>query len=610
LQKAIENLFLKTKSFLFSFKYSYKYIEKNMKKAVHRLLFIACLRFILLGLSEVFFCYQLHAQEVSTEVQKKNILLEEFTGIHCVYCPEGHKIANNLTAAQEGKVYTIAIHSGSFAQPGTGEPDYRIAEGEAIDRYFQVSGYPAGVVNRKAVTLNGQLLSPVLNRGNWTKAAKEVHKEDAPVNLWMNAAFDGPSRTLTVDVEAYYTADSDSAENFMNIVLTQSNIIGPQTGGLMSDNYVHRHQLKAFVTPLWGDTIHQPQLGEYFTKRYVYTLPEAVNAVPLNAEDIEVLAFVTAGKGDVLNVIAEKPSYSNYTKPRKITLSAPKEGYSSTYAFNFFDVNVKNESHYLLTSIDFNVNINAETQPVTWTGSIPAYQSQLVRLVVEPYEILEKNTFEIQALKVNEVAVSNTLLSGTFNKPFEATSRIYAEIKPDNYADENSYTIKDRNGEIVYTFGPYPVGSNKLQKDTLDLEAKQIYCFEVSDSWSDGINGGYVKLNGSDATLFAQSINIPPFGDRIFFATVLPDPTGIYAVQPAFAKAFVDGQNNICIKGDFSTFVTLKLYSLSGQCVWRRELSLERDNLVRIPATGLSKGLYLLKISGNDREETIKIVIR
>jgi hypothetical protein len=571
------------------------------------------IKLILILLLEFLICLQLSAYEVSTEVQKKNILLEEFTGIHCGFCPQGHKIANDLITAQEGKVYTIAIHSGHYAVPNAGEPDYRIPEGEEIDTYFQayVSGYPCGMINRKAVTLNGQLLSTVISRSDWTKAAKEVHKEDAPVNLWMNAAFEGSTRTLTVDVEAYYTAGSDSAKNFMNLLLTQSNIIGPQNGGLVGNDYVHRHQLKAFITPLWGDTIHQPSAEEYFTKRYVYTLPEEVNGIPVKAEDIEVLAFITAGKGDVLNVIAGKPSYLNYTKPLKITLSPSKEGYASRYAFNFFEVNVKNESHYSLETIDFNVKINDETRTITWTGNIPAYQSRSIRLDLQPYAIQTNNTFEIEAVKVNETSVSNTRLSGTFTQPYETTPYIFVDIKPDNYADENSYTIKDRDGHVVYTFGPYPAGSNKVQKDSLQLDAGQIYCFEVADAWGDGVSGGNVKLRKSDATLFAQNSDITLFGTRIFFATTLPDNTGIHSPQLVSIKTFVDHQNNICLQGDLSGQITLKLYSLAGQCVWSREIASEQNNNnIRIPAGGLSGGLYLLKIKRNNQGETFKILIR
>mgnify|MGYP001317457731 FL=1 len=40
--------------------------------------------------------YPIYGYEVPTTVQKKNILLEEFTGIHCGNCPDGHAIANTL----------------------------------------------------------------------------------------------------------------------------------------------------------------------------------------------------------------------------------------------------------------------------------------------------------------------------------------------------------------------------------------------------------------------------------------------------------------------------------------------------------------------------------
>jgi hypothetical protein len=552
-----------------------------------------------------------NAHEVSTEVQKKNALLEEFTGIHCVFCPDGHKIANNLITAQEGKIYTIAVHSGNYAQPYTGEPDFRIPEGEAIDNYFQVSSYPCGTVNRKQIRINGQLRSLILGRSEWSKSAKEVIREDAPVNLWMNAAFDGSSRTLTVDVEAYYTSDSETEENFMNLLITQSNILGPQTGGLMGDEYVHRHQLKAFITPLWGDTIHQPKAGEYFTKRYVYQLPEAVNNVPLKAEDMEILAFVTAGKTDVLNVIGQKPSYINYTKPMKITLSPPKEGYAACYAFNFFELNVKNESHYSLTTIDFTVNINNEAQTVTWTGEIPSYQSQTLRLNVQPYNLLENNTFEIEATKVNDKSVSNTRLSGTFEQPFQTTPRLLVNIKTDVYADENTFTLKNREGQIVHTFGPYPAGENTLRKDTVDLEANQIYCFEVADCLGDGFSSGYVELKKSDASTFAQNRNISTFGSRLFFVTALPNVTAVHSPQPLDLKASVDERNNLCLSGDLSGQIAMKLYALSGQCVWKREIASKRSpGDVRIPLGGLSSGLYLLEINKNNQRETSKIQIR
>ena len=36
---------------------------------------------------------------VSTTPSNKNVILEEYTGTNCVFCPDGHKIAQQLVTA-------------------------------------------------------------------------------------------------------------------------------------------------------------------------------------------------------------------------------------------------------------------------------------------------------------------------------------------------------------------------------------------------------------------------------------------------------------------------------------------------------------------------------
>ena len=36
---------------------------------------------------------------VPTTAQNKKVILEEFTGVNCVFCPQGHTIANNIKKA-------------------------------------------------------------------------------------------------------------------------------------------------------------------------------------------------------------------------------------------------------------------------------------------------------------------------------------------------------------------------------------------------------------------------------------------------------------------------------------------------------------------------------
>ncbi|HIF14559.1 MAG TPA: hypothetical protein EYQ86_04250, partial [Bacteroidetes bacterium] len=76
------------------------------------------LSFLFIGISAL-----VSAQSfVSTAAQNKNVVLEEYTGIYCTYCPDGHKIAQNLQSANPNDVFVINIHTGSYASPGAGEP--------------------------------------------------------------------------------------------------------------------------------------------------------------------------------------------------------------------------------------------------------------------------------------------------------------------------------------------------------------------------------------------------------------------------------------------------------------------------------------------------------
>ncbi len=62
---------------------------------------------------------------VSTTPENKNVILEEFTGIYCTYCPDGHLIAQNLHDANPNDVFLINIHTGGYSNPnGPSDPDF------------------------------------------------------------------------------------------------------------------------------------------------------------------------------------------------------------------------------------------------------------------------------------------------------------------------------------------------------------------------------------------------------------------------------------------------------------------------------------------------------
>lgn len=236
---------------------------------------------------------------VSTDVEKKNMVLEEFTGIHCQYCPQGHAIAQQIADDNPGKVVLINIHQGSFAVPSAGEPDFRTQWGDAIAGQSGLTGYPAGTVNRHLFAGMSQGSGTAMNRGNWSNAAGIIFQQNSPVNVGFESIYDSTTRNLTVNVQIYYTANSPQNTNYINVALLQNNILGPQTGGNMGNNYNHKHMLRHLLTGQWGDTVTTTAQGTMVSRTYTYTVPENYNSIPVVPNNCDIAVFVTESHQEV-----------------------------------------------------------------------------------------------------------------------------------------------------------------------------------------------------------------------------------------------------------------------------------------------------------------------
>ncbi len=233
---------------------------------------------------------------VSTEPAMKNALLEEFTGIHCGYCPDGHAIAQSILNNNPGRAFVIAIHQGSFATPNAGEPDYRTPFGNAIANQTGLTGYPAGTVNRHVFSGTNTTLS----RGAWPGACNTIMNTPSPVNIGMNSNYNAITRTLDITVELYYTANAPTSSNFINVALIQDSIYGPQSGGNAGNNYRHMHMLRHLITGQWGEEVTTTTQGTLVTRNYTYVVPADYTAVPAVVENMKVVGFVTQDHQEVL----------------------------------------------------------------------------------------------------------------------------------------------------------------------------------------------------------------------------------------------------------------------------------------------------------------------
>lgn len=232
---------------------------------------------------------------VSKAAEKKNAVIEEYTGIHCGNCPLGHKMVNQLEKDHLGDVFGINIHTGSFA---TGKPDLRTPFGDGITSIASVSGYPSASVNR--IGPSTPLGSKV---GNPTR---EIITKDSYVNIAFEANVNSTTREMTIDVEIYFTANAASTVN-LNIAVLQDNIEGFQEGKsgnpdqvLPNGMYNHMRVFRDLVTGQWGEAITTTTKGELVKKQFKYTIPQDIKSIPLVLKDLHLIAFIAEGKTNII----------------------------------------------------------------------------------------------------------------------------------------------------------------------------------------------------------------------------------------------------------------------------------------------------------------------
>ena len=189
---------------------------------------------LLSSVAAIFSATTLLAQlPVNQTADNKNVVLEEFTGIYCTFCPDGHRRAQIVKDANPNDVVLVNVHAGSYADPNGTDPDFRTPFGAALANQSGLQGYPSGTVNRHVFSGS----STALNRGDWGTHATTILGQASYANVALQASLDIQTREITVDVEVYYTG-AGSAANKLNVVLLQNHIEGPQTGMSANPNQI------------------------------------------------------------------------------------------------------------------------------------------------------------------------------------------------------------------------------------------------------------------------------------------------------------------------------------------------------------------------------------
>jgi hypothetical protein len=421
--------------------------------------------------------------------------LEEFTGINCVYCPSGHAIAQAIQDANPDRVSLINIHTGTFANPSGNQPDFRTQWGAPIAAQTGLTGFPSGTVNRHVFTGN----NTILDRGQWTAASNQILNMPSYVNVGVEATLDINTRELVVNVEVYYTGNSPEPTNRLNVALLQNNTKGPQTGGGQGNNYNHMHRLVDLLTGQWGEVIQTTTTGTFVNKTYTYTIPADYRNVDAVLRDMEIVAFVSETRQEIMTGSRAFPNYTGLTITNDAQLISI-EPIDPTCSDELSPViKVSNEGMNPITTLEIDYSINGQSHTYTWTGNITTYQTETIVLPSTPFNLQANNTLNISL--PNDEDNTNNTASIDFEEAPEGTSSIYLHIRPDQYANEFSWRITDSQNNVVTNGSGYPAMVTTIEK--VNLPAADCYTITIIDSFGDG-----------GTRLEIKDLN----GDRLFYA--------------------------------------------------------------------------------------------
>lgn len=216
------------------------------------------------------------------------MVLEEFTGHECIFCPEGTREIVRLDGIYGDQLIPVGIHAGGFAVPrGFGRKfttDFRPAgmHGEDYLAEFNPNNaYPRGMVNR----INGASVG----QSQWGQDISLFAGNQPAVVLKLTNYL--PEDTATNIIRANMEIEwlqSLSEEYSLQVYLVEDHIVDWQKDGSIEiEDYDHRHVLRKVINDTFGKTLDMPQAGQKQNIQYIFSFDRS-----WKRDDLEVVAFI------------------------------------------------------------------------------------------------------------------------------------------------------------------------------------------------------------------------------------------------------------------------------------------------------------------------------
>lgn len=246
--------------------------------------------------------------EVNVDTAARVVLLEEYTGFRCGYCPSGSEIAHHIKELYPNNVVLLSIHAGSLAMP-TPQHKYNFISQtmKDLESFFNIGwgvGTPNGLVDRVKYSDN-LILSP----SDWQAAVIERLKIPAIAKIELSPKYNESNKTISCDVKVKFLENNSHKFN-ITLYVVEDSIVQYQTDYRKNPidiyDYVHNNILRDALTPSFGVALNTDDIkkDEEFTQSFNKQIPANAD---WRTEWIRIVAVLTVPEeGHAVYQAAEK----------------------------------------------------------------------------------------------------------------------------------------------------------------------------------------------------------------------------------------------------------------------------------------------------------------
>ncbi len=240
----------------------------------------------------------------------RKVLVEDFTGHKCGYCPRAHvKLHDLISTYGDDTIVSYAMHVSDFyASPdvnGLFTYDFRTDEGTFVDQAFHISdlGLPQGMINR--INYNGSVVVPW---NSWETVVQSVINTSPKIGMQIINNYNSTDSSFCTHVKLTFLENITEPLLFY-CCITEDSIIKPQKSYDVTPNeipsYNHMHVYRDGLNGNLGVTIDPTKTDKdsSIVKSYFYNLKQK----DFKHKNLKIVAFVyKSSNNEVLQAEDEK----------------------------------------------------------------------------------------------------------------------------------------------------------------------------------------------------------------------------------------------------------------------------------------------------------------